>query len=331
MQMSLATIFSGRYPSELKTDGRYYSRFHDDNVLLAERLSERGYHTAGFPSHWYFESRSGLEQGFNIWQPYVVEKGRMNIVPTAETVVTSAVEHLTRLEPDPNRPYFMWLHLRDPLPKYLDHLDVPRFGTSDTDRYDHEVRYVDTWLKWFIDTLKAREDWTRTVFVVVGTRGTDFSETNPALLTEGNLRVPLIIRVPGLRARPVNQAVSLISLMPTLLELAGFDLSSSDPAKPALKGKSLIPAFVGQKQPQGPIYGEIIKTAKSGLRLSWLTGNLKLSFDGPNNRWYLFDVSRDPLEQDDLSVRRGRKANQLKDEIKGFRSNFDFDGRGVNQ
>ena len=47
--------------------------------------------------------------------------------------------------------------------------------------------------------------------------GTDFIEGGEQQLTEGNLRAPMIMRVPGLRARPVNQATSLIDLAPTLL------------------------------------------------------------------------------------------------------------------
>ena len=222
----------------------------------------------------------------------------------------------------------MWLHLLDPLPNYLDHLDIPRFGTSQIDRYDHEVRYVDTWLKWFIETLKAREDWKRTVLFSLEHEGEDFSKV-PAAMTEGNLRVPLIIRVPGLPARPVEQPISLIDLMLTLLELAGVDAAKIESMQSSFKGRSLIPAFVGKPLGPMPIYAEILPTSKSSLRLSWLKGNLKVHFDGPNNRWSLFDISRDPLEQLDLSKQRRATTRSLQTELKGFRSNFDFEGKGA--
>ena len=147
-------------------------------------------------------------------------------------------------------------------------------------------------------------------------------------MAESNLKVPLIIRVPGLPARQVDQAVSLIDLLPTILELAGDTPAKRDAFVPPLKGRSLIPTFVGQATKASPIYGETVPTDRSSLRFSWLKGNLKLRFDGPQNTWSLFDVSRDPLEQADLSTQRRATTRALQTEVKGFRSNFNFDGKG---
>ena len=116
MQMAMGSIMAGKYPSELERDNQLFPKFGDKNVFLAELLSASA--TMGwFFSYWYFGQANGLEQGSMSGNR--CEKGRMSLVPTAETVMTAAVEHLSRIEPDPKRPYFMWLHLLDPLPNYL--------------------------------------------------------------------------------------------------------------------------------------------------------------------------------------------------------------------
>ncbi|MEE2789114.1 MAG: sulfatase-like hydrolase/transferase [Myxococcota bacterium] len=326
MQMAMASLMAGKYPSEVTRDNRLFPVFGAENIFLAELLSNAGYHTAGFPSHWYFGRSNGLEQGFNVWQPYVVEKGRMKMVPTAETVMTAAVEHLSRIEADPKRPYFMWLHIIDPLPNYLDHLDVPRFGDAPKSKYDHEIRYVDTWLQWFIQTLRGRDDWNQTVLMVVGTSGTDFVDGGAANLSDGNVRVPMIIRVPGLRARPVEQVTSLIDLAPTILDLAGIEKVD----RPAgYQGQGLMTRMLGRTVPEQPVYAEVPKTTESSLQMAWLSGNLKLNFDGSKNRWALFDVSRDPFEQKDLYDARPGVGAQLKRQLQGYRSKLRLQGTPI--
>ena len=57
-QTSLSSILSGRYPSELKRNRNFFPLYHGDNIFLAEMLSEQRFHSAAFPSHWYFREGS---------------------------------------------------------------------------------------------------------------------------------------------------------------------------------------------------------------------------------------------------------------------------------
>lgn len=323
-QTALSAILSGRYPSELKRSRDFYPAYHQDNQFIAEVLSDEHFHTAAFPSHWYFRSGSGLEQGFNIWQPYAVEKGRMRFVPTAETVVTAAVEHLYRLAPDPERPYLLWLHIIDPQPRYISHLDVPQFGESVLDRYDHELRYVDTWLDWFFETLKRREDWSRTVVILAGTQGEGFEQNGPPRLSQAELAVPLMIRVPGLQPRPVEDPVSLVDIMPTILDLSGLEVGAAKRDELKLPGTSLVPYFLGRKMPSRAIFAELPKTPENAMHLAWIDGNRKVLFDGRANRWQLFDIARDPWEQDDLMGARPDLGTRLRTAMRRFRSDLNL-------
>jgi choline-sulfatase len=323
MEASIAALLSGRFPSELSRNFAQATTFGSENLFLAETLAGKGYHTAAFVSHWYFDKASGLDQGFDLWQPYVVEKGRLPFVPTAETVVTSAIQHLNRLEPDRTKPFFLWLHIIDPQPNYLRHLEIPRFGTSTIDRYDHEIRYVDTWLEWFFKTLRQRQDWAdSTVVILAGSRGESFQNASEPKLNEATLRVPLIIRVPGVPPRPVESRSSLIDLVPTVLDLAGIQKGDSSRLAMVPRGRSLVPLFLGQKTASRPVFAEAPHAQNRPMQLAWLQGATKLHFDGQDSQWRVFDVTRDPDEQEDLSKSRPGLTQKLRTAMTQFRSNL---------
>lgn len=315
MAPALGGLLSGRFPSELWRDGGHDPVYGERNVFLAEVLAERGYRTAAFPSHWYFERRPGapgLSQGFAVWQPYAAERGRMDEMPTAETVVLSAVEYLQRAEVDAARPFFVWLHLYDPQPAYIEHLEVPRFGDDPVARYDHEIRYVDTWLGYLFDTLARRDDAAQTVVVLTADHGEVFAEGGPVEapgMAEGRLRVPLIVRVPGLAARRVAARVGLIDLAPTLLDLAG--VRPGDPARPAaLRGQTLLPLLGGHARPDRWLFAELPRGPYGGEELAWWVDGKKLRFE--EGRWRLFDLAADPGEREDRAWERQGEVARLR-------------------
>ena len=163
---------------------------------------------------------------------------------------------------------------------------------------------------------------------MVGNTGEDFVEGGKRVLSEGNLRVPLMIRIPGLRARPVDQPTSLIHLVPTLLDLAGVEKNQRPDGQ---QGKGLMVQMLGRDSAQVPVYGEVPKTPENSLQMSWLSGNLKLNFDGATSRWRLFDISRDPFEQTDLYSEREDVGARMKRELQGYRSQLNFRGIPISQ
>ena len=248
-------------------------------------------------------------------------RGVEPFVPSAETVISSAVEHLPVLEPNP-QPYFFWLHIIDPQPKHLNHLDIPVFGGSKIDRYDHEVRYVDTWLDWFFDTLRKRNDWDRMVVIVAGNRGYPLTNNELGELSEKVTRVPLIIRIPGLPSRPVETTVSLVDLVPTILDLAGLQDRTSVRQKMALSGKSLIPEALGRKSEPRPAFSELPARADRPNHVAWRSGDHKLVFSSDTGKWSLFDLYKDPIEERDISDIQPELSARLQNELRRFRSNL---------
>lgn len=140
---------------------------------------------------------------------------------------------------------------------------------------------------------------------------------------EGGLRVPLLIRVPGVTRPGSHSAVPVIStdFFPTLVELAGLDPSSSSTA---VDGVSIAPLLRGEAEISRkelcwhyPHYwnGGAV-TPYSVIR----SGNMKLIRFYESGREELYDLSGDPSERHDLAgedpVRRQDLGRKLDDWLK---------------
>jgi arylsulfatase A-like enzyme len=114
---------------------------------------------------------------------------------------------------------------------------------------------------------------------------------------EEEVRVPLVLWVPGFEGARHREPVSLVDLSPTLLELAGL----RNP--PGLCGQSLAPVVRGEHAAvRRPVYVAALpdETGKA-FKLALVEGYHKLIIDGHSGAKELFDLKVDPKEQNDLS------------------------------
>jgi arylsulfatase len=118
--------------------------------------------------------------------------------------------------------------------------------------YDGAVAYADGWFGALAAGLSDRGLLDTAVIVVLSDHGESLGENglwgHSWSLTDADLHVPLIVRLPGGRgggAHVVGQ-VALLDVLPTLLELAG----ASPPAE--IHGTSLVPALAGGPGPARP-------------------------------------------------------------------------------
>jgi arylsulfatase A-like enzyme len=106
-------------------------------------------------------------------------------------------------------------------------------------RYDAEIRHADRIVGEFIDALDALGAGEDTAIVVVADHGESMLEHhawfNHGITTyEGQVHVPLIVRTPGVTpgARR-SEVVSLVGLMPTMLDLVGVERSTVNAQEPS--------------------------------------------------------------------------------------------------
>ncbi len=130
-------------------------------------------------------------------------------------------------------------------------IDPSRFDYVARGLYDETMAHQDAQLGRFVERLKAEGEWGRTLLIVTadhGSYGAGLLPVDPAPAAWGptNLaacvsRIPLIVSWPG-RIKPgqrINQPVSLIDLLPTVLELAGL------PEPEVKQGRSFAPLLLG--------------------------------------------------------------------------------------
>jgi arylsulfatase A-like enzyme len=198
---------------------------------------------------------------------------------------------------------------------------VDRVQYNDVRRvlYDETMAQQDHELGRFIERLKASGEWDRTLLIIAADHGIsagtgDFvvpltgapdSTTKWVMFRSSISRVPLMFvwpgHIPG--GQRFQQPVSMIDVLPTVLELAGLPLPD------VLQGQSLVPLMLGREgwQPRPVILDEFNKN----LRTSELQGQIEM-IDGrwgaslqirapsdttPQRRpeFLLFDVWNDPL------------------------------------
>ncbi len=189
-----------------------------------------------------------------------------------------------------------------------------------TDLYDAGIAYADAMLQRLFSALEELDLERRTIVVVTSDHGEALGEKGlggHAYLYDFNLMVPLIFALPdGMAAgRVVSEQVSLVDVLPTLLELVGLD------PLPGLDGASLLPLIQNpvpdvSRQRVAWSYGAI---SNYGLALR-VANRFKLISN--NTAWppvagreELFDLVTDPAEENDLAPARAAELETLRERV----------------
>ena len=146
--------------------------------------------------------------------------------------------------------------------------------------------------------------------VVAGDHGESLGERGERdhgiFIYENVLRVPLLIRAPGLAAGRVGEVVRLTDVMPTILDLLGVPAPAAN-----LDGISLVPRIRGRA---ANLDLEAFAESVQPERLGWSAlGSLRAGrfkvIDAP--RPELYDLARDPLEQANIYADRRALADAM--------------------
>jgi choline-sulfatase len=189
--------------------------------------------------------------------------------------------------------------------------DHARFAITEADvrrsrhAYLANISYVDAKIGELLAVLERCGLAEDTVILVCADHGEMLGERGlwfKMSFYEGSARVPLMISAPGrMPAGTVRAPVSLLDVMPTLLELAGIDPAANGVA---LDGQSLVPLATGAAAAHPPARAEYAAEGSAAPLVMLRDGRWKLvccPLDPPQ----LFDLAADPLE---LSNRAGDPA-----------------------
>ncbi|MFO0762689.1 MAG: sulfatase-like hydrolase/transferase [Byssovorax sp.] len=307
---SVGPMLMGKYGSESHRNWGHSNTFGKDDIMLSERLKKAGLHTFAAHALGYFGRGSGLERGFEkIDFSAIPAEGsikEMENSASGDKLGDAAVRMLGMPEHTGKR-FFFWMHFVDPHADYLPHSDLPSFGKTQRDLYDGEVAFVDKHIGRVLDLVRASPWGDKTVVVVTSDHGEAFGEhkmwRHGFELWEELVRVPLILRVPGVAPRHLAVRRSAIDLVPTLLDVLGVPGPGADATRfDFLSGTSLVPDW--QLAPgASPEPRDILIDMPGGPyndpRRALIHGDLKMTISNGTG-YELYDLGKDPEERNNL-------------------------------
>ncbi len=217
------SLLTGLYPSAHGIRDNGDKRLPPSAETLAELLAAEGYRCEAAVAAFVLNQCFGLDQGFEEY--YAPSRGMSSMelavpqVPGNE-IVERALAAIDALAAD-ERPFFYFVHLYDPHAPH-DAPGVDRSGSKSA-RYEGDVRFTDVQLSRLFSGLKARGLWEDLVVLFTADHGEGLEdgkeETHGFFVFDQTMRVPLVLRHPDLSPARVEGVVSLVDVVPTLLEL----------------------------------------------------------------------------------------------------------------
>jgi choline-sulfatase len=278
----------------------------NDHVTLAEILEARGFRTGAFVGSAILNADRGLGQGFQEYGNVSRDSLERPLSPgggaqrRGSAVIDDAIRWLTKVG---DSPFFLWAHLYDPHRPY----EAPEPFASRHDPYVAEIAYADSQIGRLLHALDERALRDRVIVIVTADHGESLREhreiDHGIFLYESVLRVPLIVRAPGVAPRRIADLVRLTDVMPTILDLLRLPL-------PALDGTSLVDVMRGHGGPELEGYAESLYPERHGWApLFSLRSNRFKFIDAPQAE--LYDLQRDPFEQQNILNQRRELAAAL--------------------
>lgn len=332
--------------------GLVANRLAEGQTTLAEVWLQAGGATAAFVSAFPVSAAFGFDQGFERFDsefPQADGAGLVNELGIVNngTSQRGAMETTDRAiawlrnAAGEDRPALLWVHYFDPhdpalrppeneMSVWFRELFRPvTTGKIDVLRaiYDAEIRYMDSQLGRLLREYMRLGLWEETLVVVVADHGEGLGDHNwwgHGVLYQEQIRVPLIVRVPGLAAGTrVGALARSIDLMPTMLAGAGIDAK----LWPAMDGVSLLPLMQsGKSEPPLEAYSDAvnlltyqrpydvaIEDRRDDKLYCLIDGSRKLIYHQLRpDQGEFYDLARDPLEQRNLAATEGAAVNELK-------------------
>ncbi len=319
-----AAIFTGSYPMATGMHDFSGNKLPAGAVTLARVLRENGYATAAFIGSAVLDSRFGVNQGFETYFDHFdfsrLDETSLDLMERRGDVVTD--EALGWLKLSPHQPFFLWVHLYDPHFPYTP--PEPYASRYRTHPYDGEIAFDDAQVGRLIAFLTQQRLMDNSIIVLAGDHGEGLGEhgerTHGFFIYNSTLHVPLLIKIPGAAPRVIEEDVSLIDVMPTLLQALRIALPSS------VQGRGRLSLILGRPaQSAGGASQLYAETYLPLLHFRWsqlrsLQSHSLKYIDAP--RAELYDTRSDPRELKNLYQTRPSLAHEMQERLHGLIAHY---------
>jgi len=320
---------------------------------LGELLRGQGYASAAFVSGFTMRKDTGLQRGFDLYDDELTSR-RERFAAETTARATAWLRSVPAERPvflflhlfDPHYPYSPpEAHGRPFVPegtglvsaKWKVFTKMREAGLPEADfptyiaRYDGEIHYADHHVGELLGLLEQRGRLERSLVIFTSDHGETLTERpfpfdHGCRLYDEQLSIPLAIHLPGgeRAGQRVAQDVHLVDLLPTVVDVLGLE------APAGLDGSSLLPLARGAAAAQElrPMFSHARaderRLPELGVALDrwgFVTAIRRPPYKliayptSSGNVLQLFDLSKDPQEQSDLSKQETKVVESYKQEL----------------
>ena len=340
---SVASMLTGRLPQEHRVR-LFYQKLMPQVATIPDVLPET-YQSAGFVANAVLSDEAlGVASRFDHFEDKVDRPAlySKNVERSAESL-TDAVLSWLEEKYDPSRPLFLWVHYMDPHSPYLppqnfekrgythdgEHLvEASRLARNNIQRaeaeheeaqvdalisidaYDEEIAYTDSEIGRLLEAWSRIADPDNSLSILTADHGESMLEhqiyfVHGYQVYDELVRVPMLVRAPGVDPGSNDRLVSIIDVLPTV---AGFALV--DPPE----GLSGIDLRRSTAAPDRTVFAEATYV-ENHWRAAW-SGNEKWMlqtdlWSAEPKRGFYYDMIKDPGELDPQPWDENSKHAQL--------------------
>ena len=239
-----AALLTGEFPLATGMHDFSGNRLPASAVTLAKILRDSGYTTAAFLGAPVLDARFGLNHGFDTYFDHFELRGLEEVhLDAVKRRGDQVVDEATKwLERNPRRPVLLWVHLYDAHAPY----DPPEpYASRYRGRaYDGEIVFADVQVGRLLAALAQHGLLDKSLMVLASDHGESLGEhgekTHGFFVYNSTLHVPLIVQMPGVVPQVVQDEVSLVDVMPTILQALRIPIPAS------VQGRSLLNLLLGR-------------------------------------------------------------------------------------
>jgi arylsulfatase len=341
--LSMYSLMTSRYPildeDQYPRTGELAAIIPAAMPTLATWATEKFPERAAFLANNWMREELGFHHGYSTFEK-VYDEVPGGTIASADLV---SDRFTAWLDTEPSGPWLGWMHYLEPhtpysppepwysmfdpgvrgltdgseasMAAYRESVPDGEYQRNVVALYDGNLAWVDHQFGRVVDDLKRRGEWDRTIVIVTSDHGEAFWEHgvrgHGTHVYDEFVRIPLVIRVPGLAPRRVDPVVELIDVTPTILDLAGVFVPAGSTA-----GQSLVGLMTGSAKNSDTAH---FRNHKSGfIELGVRRGPMKFHEYVVENRFELFDVGRDSAEQKNLLVDPGDRPDAIQTLAEGM-------------
>ena len=328
---SHCSILTGTYPMYhgVRDNAGFY--LENENITLAEILSEYGYATSGFIGAFILDSRWGIDQGFDYYfDNFDLSKYEVVTLEGVQRRGEEVVEEaFLWWDENGHNKFFTWIHLFDPHAPY----DPPKpfktmFGGTPYELYDGEIAYTDMLIGQIMAKLEKKGVLDNTLIIFTSDHGEMLGEHKESFhgffIYDAATRIPLIIKPPttALRGRVIEAQVQSVDIVPTILHMLGIPIPNE------VQGQSLLPLLLGRGSDNKELYA-YSETFYPRYRYGWselrsLRNSQFKYIEAPKPE--LYDLIRDPKENHNILSSNPQMAQLFKKKLTEIESLYAVEG-----